>query len=259
MKQGLAHKSPLANGLRDFVHLRMRTPYSMLEGALKISPTAQRCVSWGMPALAMTDTNNMCAALEFSETLSKAGVQPIIGVTLSLDLEGERQPGQIHKELDGTLVLLAQNEVGYANLMDLSSAAFLDVDATDLPHIRASRIDGRTEGVIALTGGPDGALDKLLAQGRMAEAESWLAKLKAHFPDRLYVEIQRHNTPSEQKVEPLLIDLAYAHNLPLVATNEPYFLSPEMHEAHDVHFGREEIWLIGCYKRQVMGIGQIDK
>ena len=240
MKQGLAHKSPLANGLRDFVHLRMRTPYSMLEGALKISPTAQRCVSWGMPALAMTDTNNMCAALEFSETLSKAGVQPIIGVTLSLDLEGERQPGQIHKELDGTLVLLAQNEVGYANLMDLSSAAFLDVDATDLPHIRASRIDGRTEGVIALTGGPDGALDKLLAQGRMAEAESWLAKLKAHFPDRLYVEIQRHNTPSEQKVEPLLIDLAYAHKLPLVATNEPYFLSPEMHEAHDVLMAMSE-------------------
>ncbi|MEP1230271.1 MAG: DNA polymerase III subunit alpha [Litorimonas sp.] len=228
MKQGLT-----GNGPRDFVHLRMRTPYSMLEGALKISPTAQRCVSWNMPALAMTDTNNMCGALEFSETLSKAGVQPIIGVTLSLDLEAERQPGQIHKVLDGTVVLLAQNEAGYANLMELSSAAFIEVDATDLPHIRASRIAGCTEGVIALTGGPDGALDKLLAQGRVAEAEAWLETLKGYFPDRLYIELQRHNLAKEQKVEPFLVDMAYSHDLPLVATNEPYFLSPEMHEAHD--------------------------
>ena len=229
-----------SNGLRDFVHLRMRSPYSMLEGALKIDATAQRCVSLGMPALAMTDTNNMCAALEFSEKLSKAGVQPIIGVTLSLDLDGKRQPGQIHKELDGTLVLLAQNDVGYANLMELSSAAFLDVDATDLPHIMASRIEAHSAGVIALTGGPDGALDRLLAQGRMAEAQAWLEKLKAYFPNRLYIELQRHNTPQEHKVEPLLIDLAYAHDLPLVATNEPYFLSPEMYDAHDVLLAMSE-------------------
>ena len=99
----------MSRPVRDFVHLRMRSPYSMLEGALKIDETAKRAVRYRQPALAITDTNNLCGALEFCEKVSAEGVQPIIGVTLSLDLEGERQPGQIHKDPDGTLVLLAQN------------------------------------------------------------------------------------------------------------------------------------------------------
>lgn len=241
MVQGIPNPNRVnANAFTNFVHLRTRTPYSMLEGALKISETAQRCASWNMPALAMTDTNNMCGALEFSEVVSKAGVQPIIGVTLSLDLEEPRQAGQIHKPLDGTLVLLAQNEQGYANVMELSSAAFLDVDATELPHIRASRLEGRCEGVIALTGGPDGALDKLIAAGRIGEAEKWLEQLKTHFEGRLYIELQRHNQPQEHVTEPVLIDMAYAHDLPLVATNEAYFLSPEMYDAHDTLLAMSE-------------------
>ncbi|WP_409433661.1 DNA polymerase III subunit alpha [Litorimonas sp. RW-G-Af-16] len=223
-----------------FVHLRMRTPYSMLEGALKISETADRAASWGMPALAMTDTNNMCAALEFSETVAKAGVQPIIGVTLSLDLEGARQPGQIHKEPDGTLVLLAQNEVGYANLMALSSSAFLDVEATDVPHVRVSKLAEHSEGLIALTGGPDGVLNQFIMRGQDGEALAWLEQLKTLYPDRLYVELQRHLRPNEPKVEAALLDLAYGHDLPIVATNEPYFLSPEMYQAHDALLAMSE-------------------
>ena len=223
-----------------FVHLRMRSPYSMLEGALKIDETAARCASWGMPALAITDTNNMCGALEFSEKTVAAGIQPIIGVTLSLDLEGEAQPGVIHKELDGTIVLLAQNDIGYANLMALSSAAFLDVEATDLPHIRASILQPHNEGVIALTGGPDGALNKLVQAGRLNEAENWLLKLKDIYGDRLYVELQRHLVAGEQKIEAALLDLAYKHDIAIVATNEPYFLSPEMYDAHDALLAMSE-------------------
>ncbi len=225
---------------RDFVHLRMRSPYSMLEGALKIRETAERCVRYRQPALAITDTNNLCGALEFCETVAGEGVQPIIGVTLTMDLEGPRQPGQIHKDPDGTLVLLAQDEAGYGNLMDLSSACYLEIESTDYPHLKASRLDGNTEGVIALTGGQDGVLNKLIKDGRMAEAESWLSRLMTLFPDRLYVEIQRHTPEESAATEAGLLDLAYKHNLPLVATNEPYFLDPDMHKAHDVLLAMSE-------------------
>ena len=226
--------------LRDFVHLRMRSPYSMLEGALKIDETAKRAVRYRQPALAITDTNNLCGALEFCEKVSAEGLQPIIGVTLSMDLEGEKQPGQIHRDPDGTLVLLAQSETGYGNLMDLSSAAFLEIEPTDVPHVKLSRLDGWTEEVIALTGGMDGVLNKLIKTGRLGEAEGWLLKLMGLFPNRLYIELQRHTADESALTERALIDLAYKHDLPLVATNEPYFLDPDMHEAHDVLLAMNE-------------------
>ena len=217
----------------QFVHLRSRSPYSMLEGALKIKETAARCSQWRMPSLALTDTNNMCGALEFSDIMSGQGVQPIIGVTLSLDLELDAQPGQFRRDPDGTIALLAQNEAGYENLMALSSAAFLDVAATDLPHITISKLFSHTDGLIALTGGLDGALNRLICDGRIDEAEKWLGQMMSHYPDRLYVELQRHGLKQEIEAEKHLIEWAYAKDLPLVATNEPYFLDPEMHKAHD--------------------------
>lgn len=226
--------------VRDFVHLRMRSPYSMLEGALKMKETAQRLTSYKQPAIAITDTNNLCGALEFSEAMSGAGIQPIIGVTLSIDLEGERQPGQLHKDPDGTLVLLAQNETGYENLMALSSSAFLDVDGMEVPHVKISALNDRTDGVIALTGGLDGAVDQLLAQGRPEEAERWLTSLSNLFPGRLYVELQRHGLPQQAQTEPELIRLAYEMDLPLVATNDAYFLGAEIYEAHDTLLAMKE-------------------
>jgi len=216
-----------------FVHLRSRSPYSILEGALKIKPTAARCREMRMPALALTDTNNMCGALEFSDTLAGLGIQPIMGLTLSLDLEISDQPGQLRRDPDGTIALLAQNERGYENLMVLSSAAYLDVDATDIPHVKSSRLEDNNEGVIALTGGPDGVLNKLICQGRLGEAEAWLDQLASIYPQRLYVELQRHDQPHEIEAEKVLIKWAYAKQLPLVATNEPYFLDPDIHQAHD--------------------------
>jgi DNA polymerase-3 subunit alpha len=230
----------MSKPVRDFVHLRMRSPYSMLEGALRIDETAERCARYRQPALALTDTNNLCGALEFSEKVSGKGVQPIIGVTLTMDLEGPKQPGQIHADPDGTLVLLAQNEAGYANLMDLSSSAFLDIEPTDTPHCKASRLDERTDGLIALTGGQDSVLNRYIKAGRMTDARHWLERLKALFADRLYVEIQRHTPEESAQSEEGLIDLAYALDLPLVATNEPYFLDPDMHKAHDVLLAMSE-------------------
>jgi len=238
----------------DFVPLRTRSPYSMLEGALKIKPLATRCAEWRYPAIGLADTNNLCGALEFSETITGFGLQPIIGVTLSMDIGLPLQPGQIRRDPDGTLVLFAQNEVGYKNLMALSSSAFLDVEPTDLPHVKAAMLEGRTDGILALTGGPDGVLNKLIVSNRQGVAKNWLARLQALFPDRLYVELQRHHTEEEEKAEPLLIDLAYEHDLPLVATNEPYYLDPEMHDAHDALLAISEgSYVLEKNRRKVTG------
>ena len=224
----------MASKTAHYVPLRCRSPYSILEGAIRMDALAKRAKEYRFPALAVTDTTNMCGALEFSGTFAKAGIQPIIGVTLSMDIGLERQPGRLRRDPDGTLALLAQSELGYQNLMALSSAAYLEVEATDLPHVKVAKLEGHTDGVIALTGGPDGALNKLICAGQMAEAEAWLDRLAELFPNRLYVELQRHGTGPEIEAEKTLIEWAYAKNLPIVATNEPYFMDPDMHSAHDV-------------------------
>jgi len=238
----------------DFVPLRTRSPYSMLEGALKIKPLAARCADWRYPAIGLADTNNLCGALEFSETITGFGLQPIIGVTLSMDIGLPLQPGQLRRDPDGTLVLFAQNEKGYENLMALSSSSFLDVEPTDVPHVKATMLEGRTEGVIALTGGPDGVLNRFIVSERPQVAKDWLERLQGWFPDRLYLELQRHHTEDEEKAEPVLIDWAYDRDLPLVATNEPFYLDPEMHEAHDALLAISEgSYVLEKNRRKVTG------
>ncbi len=221
----------LANGKQAFVHLRFRSPYSLLEGAIRIPQIAETCHAYGMPAAAITDTNNLFGALEFSEVLAGSGVQPIIGCTLSVRL-GDPHPGE-RAEADGTIALFAQNETGYGNLMALSSAAYLDVDATEEPHVPLARVLELNEGIIALTGGPDGTLNRLIVAGRLPEADNMLTRLEEAFGDRLYVELQRHGVADELQAENWLVDEAYKRNLPLVATNEAYFPDAAMHKAHD--------------------------
>ena len=222
-----------------FVPLRCRTPYSLLEGAIKIGDLANRLREWRIPAAGLTDTNNMCAALEYSEKMVGAGIQPIIGCTLNVDLgDVENQLSPAHnmhggKELAGNIVLLAQNEQGYTNLLKLSSSAFLDVEATDLPHIKIEKLKALNEGLIVLTGGGDGFINRLICAGQNEQAGDWLKTLSGWFDGRLYVELQRHDLPNEIQAEPHLIDFAYTMGLPLVATNEPYFLDPDMYKAHD--------------------------
>jgi len=217
----------------QFVHLRSRSQYSMLEGALRIKDTAKRCAEMRTPALAITDTNNLCGALEFCETMIGQGVQPIVGLTVFLDLGLPAQPGQIRREPDGTVALLVKNDIGYRNLMRISSSAFLDVEATDEPHVKADMILDHADGLICLTGGPDGALNRLFVAGRDEEATNWLDRLEAAFGKDLYIELQRHGLKEEAAAEPRLLDMAYERELGIVATNEPYFLDRDMHESHD--------------------------
>jgi DNA polymerase III subunit alpha len=221
-----------------FVHLHLHSAYSLLEGALPIARLAELAGADRQAAVALTDTNNMFGALEFSDKMAAAGIQPIIGCTLSIDCgDLDRQPRS--SGLGGAaqplprLVLLAASETGYRNLLHLSSRTYLGHPGTELPHIKLEWLDGRVEGLIALTGGPDGVLDRafLSAQPHLAQARA--DALMRLFGDRLYVELQRHGVAEERMVEPALIDLAYAKGIALVATNEPYFATADDYEAHD--------------------------
>jgi DNA polymerase-3 subunit alpha len=224
-----------------FVHLKVHSAYSLLEGALPIAKLAKLAQAGHMPALALTDTNNMFGCLEFSDKVAAVGVQPIAGVCLAIDA-GDAPPAapgrpvsvHVRPHKDGLLTLLAMNEQGYLNLMQLVSDAHLKTADLDPPHVALASVLACAEGVIALTGGPEGPIDRALAEGQPAAAQNRLAMLKAAFGDRLYVELQRHGTPTEQASEPHLVDLAYAHGLPLVATNECYFATAEDFEAHDI-------------------------
>ncbi len=225
-------------GLRSpvpFVHLRVHSAYSLLEGAIQMKALAALCAKARMPAVAVTDTNNLFGAVEFSETLAGKGVQPIMGITLAVETgrSADRpRPGGPSRARP-SLALYAMNEAGWLNLSRLSSKAFLDIAPTETPHVELDALRAHAEGVLALSGGPGGPVDRLLLDGQTAKARELLADLAALYPDRLYVEIQRHGLPSERQVEPALLDLAYGLRLPIVATNQAYFAAPDDYEAHD--------------------------
>jgi DNA polymerase III subunit alpha len=218
-----------------FIHLRLHTEYSLLEGAMRVKKLPGMVAEAGMPAVAVTDTNNMFCALEFSETAVKSGVQPILGCQIDVDYDPVR-PGE-RSVPAAALVLLAQDRQGYENLMKLNSCLYLRGDGT-APHVTLEELAGHGAGLICLTGGPDGALGRLIRTGNIGKAEALLTRLEAIFGDRLYLELQRHPgekglPEAERLTERPTIELAYARNLPLVATNDVYFPKPGMFEAHD--------------------------
>ncbi len=222
----------------SFIHLRMHSAYSLSEGAIRINELGRLCHDTGMPALAITDSNNMFGAMEFSDSLARIGIQPIIGIQLSVDISnGEQQSigvgGQRLREQHAPLVMLAKNETGYLNILKLLKIAYLDSDDASDPVITLDDIQPNSEGIITLTGGAFGPLGVLLRVGKTQQAEDCCQRLKEIFPDHLYVEIQRHGMQEELETEEKFIDLAYSNDLPLVATNEVYFPDRNMYEAHD--------------------------
>ena len=193
------------------------------------------CEAAGMPALAVTDTNNMFGALEFSVTASDAGVQPIVGCQVDLAYI-DKVPGEQPKP-PAPVVLLAQNETGYENLMRLNTCLYVNRGG-DVPHVTLEELQAHAEGLICLTGGPDGPVGRLLGNGQRTAGETLMRRLADTYGDRLYVELQRHPTEDGQpEVERLtergFIEMAYAMDLPLVATNDVYFPDADMYEAHD--------------------------
>ncbi len=231
--------------LPRFVHLKVHSAYSLLEGAITIPRLAKLAAAHRFPAVGLTDTNNLFGALEFSDKLAAAGIQPIVGCTLAVDFEdrpkavagvppeGMPAGAGAGNARDGRLALLAMNAAGYQNLMKLSSRVFFDPAQDEPPHLKLTRLETLSEGLIALTGGPDGPIDGALREGQTRLAGARLDRLARIFGNRLYVELQRHGLKGEIETEPALLDLAYAAGVPIVATNEVYFASPDDYEAHD--------------------------
>ncbi|MCC7322038.1 MAG: DNA polymerase III subunit alpha [Rubellimicrobium sp.] len=218
-----------------FIHLRVHTEHSLLQGAVPVKKLPTLAAAAGMPAVAITDTNALFAALEFSEHAVKAGVQPIIGCQLDLAYM-PAEPGK-RPEPPAPVVLLAQSEAGWMNLMKLNSCAYLDAGG-DLPQVTPEELAAHADGLICLTGGPDGPVGRLLRLGQQARAADLVARLARAFANRLYVELQRHPGPAglpegERASERGLIEIAYAQDLPLVATNDVHFPTPALYEAHD--------------------------
>ena len=218
-----------------FIHLRVHTEFSLLEGAVRLKNLPALCEQMEMPAIAVTDTNSMFSALEFSVTASGAGIQPIMGCQIDLTYV-LAQPREKPKA-PAPLVLLAQSEAGYENLMKLNSCLYVDKGG-QLPQITSDELAEHSDGLICLTGGPDGPVGRLLQQGQRPAAEVLVDRLAAIFPDRLYIELQRHpgeggQPEAERLTERGHVEMAYAQNLPLVATNDVYFPTSDMYEAHD--------------------------
>ncbi len=220
-----------------FVHLHLHSAYSLLEGALPIARLAELAKADRQAVVALTDTNNMIGALDFSDKMAGAGIQPIVGCTLSVDWEeGDRQPRAPGPSAAATLtriVLLAASEAGYRNLLYLNSRAFLDHSDVEPAHVKLGWLQGHADGLIALTGGPDGPLDRAIVAGQSSLAAVRADGLLRLFGDRLYVELQRHGTADERATEAALIELAYDKGIPLVAANESYFAAAADYEAHD--------------------------
>jgi len=228
---------------KPYVHLHVHSAYSLLEGALPVSRLADLATGDGMPAVALTDTNNLFGALEFSQAMASAGIQPIIGCALCVEFEDNQPAGTMCVEAHGlmrpmarntgVLTLLAQNEAGYLNLLQLSSHAFLDTEEAAYPFVTMDMLRNKNDGLIALTGGALGAINKVLGEGNADQAAQWLDELHRPFGDRLYVELQRYGQNGEKRIEHDLLKLAYDKALPIVATNEAYFATRDDFDAHD--------------------------
>ncbi|MDH6229494.1 DNA polymerase-3 subunit alpha [Mesorhizobium soli] len=238
LRSALASKPGVATSIpeaptRPFVHLRVHSAYSLLEGALPVGKIVGHAVKDEAPAIAVTDTNNLFGALEFAQKATKDGVQPVVGCLLAVDFgdsndDGPRKQGvELH-----SLVLIAATEIGYANLVRIVSRAYLETPSGEPVHAKLDWIGNLSEGIICLSGGPRGPIGAAIKAGHAELAESRLLVLQGMFGDRLYVELERL-VGYDKAVEAATIELAYRQRLPLVATNESFFPKRDDYEAHD--------------------------
>lgn len=218
----------------EFIHLRVHSAYSVLEGAIKIKALAANMSEAGIPAVAVTDTNNLFGAMDFSGECAKVGVQPILGCQLSVKVPEKEKNMFKEERLDlDKLVVLVQNEAGYQNLLLLLSYFYTGQGRENTPHLLFEELLTHNEGLILLTGGVEGPLGRLILAGDKGYAKEILQQMATAFPNRVYIELQRHGLEAERQTEPVFLDFAYELNIPLVATNDAYFLTPDMYDAHD--------------------------
>lgn len=206
---------------QQFIHLHLHSAYSLAEGAIKVKDLVKLCKVNAMPAVAVTDTNNLFGAMEFALEAANNGVQPILGAQVSVHADGQQ------------MVLLAQTEKGYRNLCTLLSDAYMDGAEGGVQPLSLEALAAHAEGLIALSGGIKGPIAQAVLHHQREEAETLARRLAEIYGDRFYIELQRHGWADEEAVEEGLLEIAYAQNIPLVATNDCYFAKKSAYEAHD--------------------------
>ncbi len=211
----------------SFIHLRNHSAYSLSEGAIRVGELALLARQNHMPAVAITDTNNMFGALEFSLAAKEEGVQPILGIELLT------APDEAHLDQAAKLVLLAKDETGHAHLLKLASRAWLHPYEHSGAIVTLDDIAVHSAGLICLTGGTYGPIGIAARHGNKVQAESITLRLKDIFEDRLYMELNRHGREEDKRAEPVMLELTYSHDIPLVATNNCLFTKRDMFTAQD--------------------------
>lgn len=218
----------------DFIHLRVHSAYSLLEGAIPVKKLIGLCKDNCLPAIALTDKNNLFGALEFSETLSAQGIQPIIGIQIDIDVGFYFDDIKKSKDYYYPVVLLAKNKNGYQNLLKIASRAYTVHSYNGgIEHSTLDDICNFNDDIILLTGGTEGILGRLIASNKKAEASVLLTRLHKAYQNRLYIELNRLGLPNEKMIETELVSFAYDKDIPLVATNYVMFDTADMYEAHD--------------------------
>jgi DNA polymerase-3 subunit alpha len=218
-----------------FVPLRVFSSYTMLDGAVDPKAIAKTAAERGFPAIAITDRNGLYGSVAFAKACKDLGVQPVIGTMLGVarpERGGAAQPGQQAPTIDW-LALYAQDPAGYDNLCHLVSRAHLDRPLEFAAHVQIDDLVGHSDGLLCLTAGGEGGLVRLLGDGQQAAGEAYAEAIAALFPDRFYIELCRRGEAVEERAEAALIDLAYARDWPLVATNPASFAERTFYPAHD--------------------------
>ena len=208
---------------QNFNHLKIHTQYSICEGAARIDDLQEYSKKNKIKSLGLCDTSNLCGALEFAEKIAKSGTQPIIGTQINFKIG----------ETIGLLPLFALNEVGYKNIIELSSLSYLKNDELSDPHLDFELLLNNSDGVAVFSGTVFGLFGKLFDKGKFTEIDETYSKIKKTFDDRFYIEIQRHNDQNEIGFEKFNLKKSLDLEIPIIATNEVFYLDKEMHEAHD--------------------------
>ena len=208
---------------KSFNNIKVHSQFSICEGAIKIDELAEFCKSHKIKSIGLTDSHNLCGALEFSEKLSKAGTQPIIGTQINLKAN----------DIIGKITLYAQSEIGYKNLTKLSSLSYLSSKEIDEPACEIEDLITNNKDLILLTGNHRDYFGKLYQANKIKDFDKTINILKKNFTNRIYFEVQRHNEVDEKNFENYILNFSKLSNVPLIATQEVYYLNQEMFEAHD--------------------------
>ena len=208
---------------QNFNHLKVHTQYSICEGAAKIDDLQEYCKSNKIKSLGISDTSNLCGALEFAEKISKVGTQPIIGTQINFK----------YGDFFGLLPLFALNKQGYQRLIELSSQSYLNQNQLNDPHLDFKQLLIRNDGLAVFSGTINGFFGQLFKKGKFSEIEKLYLKLKDEYLDRFYIEIQRHNNQDENGFEKFNLTKSLQIKIPVIATTEVFYINKDMYEAHD--------------------------